>query len=147
MDVNPKLNDIDDCLYRLATKAMIVQDDKLLLVKEIPEMWWGFPGGGVDHGETVESSLIREVEEEIGVPANKITSDFEIAHYNIGSVVDGVPRMNLFFNVSLPKELVKSTNEVAEAGWFTKDEFMELYMSPSYTDRKQLADVIFDEIN
>lgn len=146
MDVNPKLNDIDDCLYRVATKAMIIQDDEILLVKEIPEMWWGFPGGGVDHGETVESSLIREVEEEIGVPANEITSDFEICHYTIGSIVDGVPRMNLFFKVTLPKDLISNTDEVAESRWFTKDEFMELFMSPSYEDRIVLADIIFDAI-
>lgn len=121
MNVNPKLNEIDDCLYRVATKGMIVQDGKLPLVKELPEMWWGFPGGGVDHGETVESSLVREVEEEVGDP-----------------------RMNLFFKVSPSKDLVKKTDEVAEPGWFTRDEFMELYMSPSYADRQQLADVIFD---
>lgn len=147
MDVNPKLNEIDDCLYRVATKAVIVQDNRLLLVKEIPEMWWGFPGGGVDHGETVESSLIREVEEEVGVPAGEITSDFEIAHYTIGSVVDRVPRMNLFFKVSLPKELVKTTGEVAESNWFTRDEFMELCMSPSYSDREGLAAVIFGVVS
>ena len=56
MDVDPRLNDIDDCLYHVATKSMVVHGNKVLLVKEIPEMWWGFPGGGIDHGETVETS-------------------------------------------------------------------------------------------
>lgn len=143
MDIDPRLNQIDDCLYRVATKAIIVQDDKVLLVQEVPEMWWGFPGGGIDHGEAIEVSLLREVEEELGVPVKEVTSDFKIAHYNIGAVVDHVPRMNIFFRVSLPKELLKKTNDIAQWGWFTKDEFMELHMSPSYKDRARLAEIIF----
>lgn len=144
MDVNPKLNDIDDCLYRVATKALITSGDKVLLVKEIPEMWWGFPGGGVDHGETIEQSLPREVEEEIGVPANKVVADFKISHYTIGTIVDQIPRMNLFYHVSVPEDLLKKTDHVAEWRWFTKEEFMSINMSPSYKDRDRLAEVIFD---
>ena len=64
MQIDPRLNDIDDCLYRVAARVLIVQDGKVLLVKEaIGGTWWALPGGGVDHGETVESSLVREVEE------------------------------------------------------------------------------------
>ncbi len=143
--VNPRLNDIDDCLYRVATKAIIIEDGKLLLVKEIPELFWGFPGGGVDFGESVEASLFREVEEELGVPVKEIKSDLQIVHYTIGTVVDGIPRMNIFYRVSLPKDLIKKTDEIAEWGWFTKTEFMDLNMSPSFKDRHKLAEVIFGE--
>lgn len=96
MQIDPRLNDIDDCLYRIAARALVIQNDKILLVKENSDMWWAFPGGGVDHGETVESSLVREVEEELGVPAKDISLDFQIAYYNIGNVVNSIPRMNFF---------------------------------------------------
>ena len=143
MEIDSRLNDIDDCLYRVATKVVIVQDDKVLLVKEIKGMWWAFPGGGIDHGETVEVALIRELEEELGVPAKEVTSDFKIVHYTVGTVVHQIPRMNLFYRASLPKELIRKTSHVAEWGWFTRSEFMELKMSPSYADRVKLAEVIF----
>ena len=145
MDIDPRLNDIDDCLYRVATKAMVVHDDKVLLVKEIPEMWWGFPGGGVDHGETVETSLIRELEEELGVSATDVTTNYKIAHHTIGTVVDKIPRLNVFYRVSLPEQALNKTEHVAEWQWFTQYEFMKLNMSPSYKDRAKLAEVIFGE--
>jgi len=144
MHVDPRLNDIDDCLYRVAARALIIQDDKILLVQELPEMWWGFPGGGVDHGETVQSSLAREIAEELGVPPTEISSGQDIAYYNIGAVSNRIPRMNLFYKVSLPAELLQKTAHVAAWGWFTKSEFLALSLSPSY-DKAALAHVVFDK--
>src|SRR3982751_4261747 len=126
MQIDPRLNDIDDCLYRVAIRALVIQDNKILLVKEKDEEWWGFPGGGVDHGETVESSLTREVEEELGVPAAEVSSDFQIAYYTIGKVVNAIPRMNLFFKVSVPEALLTSTSHVTMWEWFTKEEFLKV---------------------
>jgi 8-oxo-dGTP pyrophosphatase MutT (NUDIX family) len=142
--VDPRLNEIDDCLYRVSTKVIAVEDDRVLLVQEIPEMWWGFPGGGIDHGESVALALAREIEEELGIPGKEISCDYEIAHYTIGTILDGIPRMNLFYKVSLRKGQIKKTPHTAGWNWFTKDEFMKLNMSPSYDDsRATLAAVIF----
>ncbi|HTE58181.1 MAG TPA: NUDIX domain-containing protein [Verrucomicrobiae bacterium] len=144
MQIDPRLNDIDDCLYRVAIRVLIVQNDRVLLVKEAQDMWWALPGGGVDHGEAVEISLMREVEEELGVSAKEVSSDFQIVHYNIGNVVNAVPRMNLFFRASVPEELLKKTDHVAKWGWFTKNEFLKLNMNASY-DKARLVDVIFGD--
>jgi 8-oxo-dGTP pyrophosphatase MutT (NUDIX family) len=142
MEIDPRLNDIDDCLYRVAIRVLIVQGDKVLLVKEASDAWWALPGGGVDHGEAIESALAREVEEELGVPAKEVSSDFQIVHYNIGNVVNGVPRMNLFFKASVPEASLKKTDHVADWQWFAKEEFLSLDMHPSY-DKAELVDVIF----
>jgi 8-oxo-dGTP pyrophosphatase MutT (NUDIX family) len=142
MQIDPRLNDIDDCLYRVAIRVLIVQNDRVLLVKENSDEWWALPGGGVGHGETVESSLVREIEEELGVPAKTVSSDFEIVHYNIGNVVNAVPRMNLFFRASVPAEMLANTAHVVEWKWFSKDEFLGSEMNPSY-DKQVLADIIF----
>jgi len=142
MHIDPRLNEIDDCLYRVAVRLLIIQDDKVLLVKENDVGWWSLPGGGVDHGETVGTTLTREAEEELGVPANAVSSDFQIAYYEIGKVVNGVPRMNLYFKASVPAESLRQTSDVAQWGWFTKHEFLELNTHPSY-DKSQLVGVIF----
>jgi 8-oxo-dGTP pyrophosphatase MutT (NUDIX family) len=112
------------------------------MVKEVTDAWWALPGGGIDHGEAIESALVREVEEELGVPAAKVSSDFQIVHYNIGNVVNGIPRMNIYFKATIPEELLKKTDHVSEWQWFTKDEFLEVRMHPSY-DKTELAKVIF----
>jgi len=144
MDIDPRLNEIDDCLYRIAARVLIVQNDKVLLVKEVSDDWWALPGGGVDHGESVESTVVREIEEELGVPAQEILSDFQIVYYNIGSIVNAVPRMNLFFKVLLPATSIKRTTHVSEWKWFTKDEFLKQELHTSY-DKTKLAEVIFSK--
>ena len=50
-----------------AVSAVIMQDDKVLLVKRSKEPsagLWSFPGGRVELGETVREALVREVLEE-----------------------------------------------------------------------------------
>ncbi len=145
MQIDPRLNNIDDCLYRVAAKAIIVQNDKVLLVKEIPETWWGFPGGGIYHGESVETALLRELQEELGVEPHDINTNFEIAYHTIGAVVNNIPRMNIYFRVKVPKDSIKKTDHVSGWQWFTREEFMKLSMSPSYKDRSILSKVIFNE--
>lgn len=140
--IDPRLNQIDDCLYRVAIRILIVQQDQVLLVHELPDKWWAFPGGGVDHGETIEQCLTREIEEELGVPAGKVSSDFQMVHFTIGAVVNSIPRMNLYFKASVPESQLKDTNQVTKWAWFTKEEFLELDMNPSY-DKSELAEVMF----
>jgi 8-oxo-dGTP pyrophosphatase MutT (NUDIX family) len=143
MHIDPRLNEIDGSLYRVAIRAIIAQDEKVLLVNENDGGdWWAIPGGGVDHGETIESCLFREIEEELGVPATSVLCNFQIIYYDIGKVVNDIPRMNIFFKASIPEKQIKKTAHVEKWTWFTKKDFLELDMNPSY-DKPALANVIF----
>ncbi|MCK0713623.1 NUDIX hydrolase [Chromohalobacter sarecensis] len=56
-----------------ATIAAVIRDDNVLLVRRRnpPDAnHWGFPGGKIDFGETIESAALRELYEETGVQAN-----------------------------------------------------------------------------
>ena len=56
-----------DCLYRISLKALIYNDTRqILVVKEINRTYWDLPGGGMDYDEDFESSLKRELYEEVG---------------------------------------------------------------------------------
>ena len=51
---------------REGSRAVIVQDGKILLTHELNSGWWLIPGGGTEEGETPEECVVREVEEETG---------------------------------------------------------------------------------
>ena len=54
----------------LAVDAIVINDDKILLIKRGKEPWKGmlaFPGGFVEQGEDPEVAVIRELKEECGL--------------------------------------------------------------------------------
>jgi len=54
-------------IYRVVAKALITNDEgKILVVKEGQD-FWSLPGGGLEHGETAQECLRREIREEIGI--------------------------------------------------------------------------------
>ncbi len=57
-------------LPRLAVRALILHEDRLLLVNAYPggaSDLWCAPGGGVEAGQSLPDNLIREVYEETGL--------------------------------------------------------------------------------
>lgn len=54
-------------IYRVAAKALILNDEgKILVVKESQD-FWSLPGGGIEHGESAQECLKREIREELGI--------------------------------------------------------------------------------
>ncbi len=142
MQVDPRLPEIVDCLYRVAVKAVIVEDKKLLLVIEKDDEFWSLPGGGVEYGESVLEALGRELEEELGVPKEKIKTDSKVVHVNIGSVHDGIPKANLYYTVELMADIVSPTKDVVESKWFTVEEIEKLELSPSMGGSEGIAKLL-----
>ncbi len=120
-----------------AQGAVIDAEGRVLLVRHGYRPGWWFPGGGVEWGETVETALARELEEEVGV---RLT---------------GRPLLHGIFsnNASFPGDHIAvfvvraferrgnyvKRGEIAEAGMFALDDL------PEHTDpgtRARIAEIV-----
>src|SRR5688572_23284909 len=50
----------------VGVRGVVIDGDRVLLLKHTYVPGWQFPGGGVEPGETAEQAAAREVEEETG---------------------------------------------------------------------------------
>ena len=71
---NKNLNLNGSCIKREAVRAVIIRDDKYLLIYSPVNGDYKFPGGGMEPGESIEDALRREVLEECGFEINEIKS-------------------------------------------------------------------------
>lgn len=64
---HPTVDGQNDYLFRISVKALVFNNkNEILLVREGGKDW-DIPGGGIDHGESIEDTLRRELEEEINL--------------------------------------------------------------------------------
>jgi 8-oxo-dGTP diphosphatase len=114
---------------RLAAKALIRRGDRILLARlsthAVETGRWTLPGGGVDHGESPETALVREVNEETGLDATVGTLVGVNDQHLTGNAPDGrhedFHAVNLVYEAHVPdgqepavRELDGTTDAV---GW------------------------------
>lgn len=86
---------------RLATRALILHDDRLLLVNAYPggrSDLWCAPGGGVESGASLPDNLIREVHEETGLTVS-VGAPVLINEFH--DPVSGFHQVDLFFRCTI----------------------------------------------
>jgi ADP-ribose pyrophosphatase YjhB (NUDIX family) len=124
--------------YSIGVGALIIKEDKVLLVKRAQEPGKGFwtnPGGYIEQLEAIEDTIVREVLEEAGIHAkvNRVVA------------VRDQPREihNLYVAFAMEYvsgEPVPDGDEVDEAGFFTHEETQSMNVA-SFT--KWLVDIAF----
>jgi 8-oxo-dGTP pyrophosphatase MutT (NUDIX family) len=78
------LNTQGKILCREAVRAIVVNEQKLLMIYSAKIGDYKFPGGGVDEGETHLQALAREIREECGASISEIGSAFgKIIEYDL----------------------------------------------------------------
>lgn len=109
---------------KVIVTAVIQRDDRRILIgqrrrDDTSPLKWEFPGGKVEHSETPEAALARELQEELGATLEKcvelgrvrhkyatMSEELEIRFY-AASIQEGEITPNEFEQIvwSLPKEL------------------------------------------
>ena len=118
--------------YRVSVKVKINFNGKALLVREDGKKW-DLPGGGVEHYETIDEALKRELTEEIGVSDFIITSGPKIF-----KMIDAAANRPLIF-IAYELELDSATefhpSDNVEIGLFEPEKIQDtVSYSPEYTD-------------
>jgi 8-oxo-dGTP pyrophosphatase MutT (NUDIX family) len=76
-----------DYLYRISLKCLVRNErGEVLVVKESGRSWWDLPGGGMDHGEDLRTTIAREMKEEVNMEGDfdyKIIDVDEPAHLDM----------------------------------------------------------------
>lgn len=119
-----------------AQGAVIDAEGRILLVRHSYRPGWWFPGGGVEWGETLETALARELDEEVGVT---LTDAPEL--HGVFANFTNFPGDHIAVFVVRQwqrKENYRRPREIAESAMFAPD------APPDRTDpgtRKRLAEI------
>ncbi len=118
-------NSSDDPPRARCISAVLIRDDKVLLVKRLPQRkvypdLWDLPGGHIEGDETPEDALRREAQEELGIDVER--------YQELGTVLDPVePADIIVFAVSAwdGEPTNAAPEEHSEIDWFTQDSLPE----------------------
>ncbi|MDB5185274.1 MAG: ADP-ribose pyrophosphatase [Candidatus Saccharibacteria bacterium] len=133
------LGDLPSPFYRVAIKALIMRDSKLLLAKN-QDGDWELPGGGWEHDETVQTCLERELDEELGA---ELLAYGPVEHIFRGESGHGWKVMRLLVRATIGDAELAPGDDLVAAGWFTKAQFLELPISIGDAGIKDYVDKIY----
>ncbi len=110
--------------------AAVIWKDGLILVTQRPPGkpragLWEFPGGKMEHGETIEQTLIREVKEELGLDCRELLPWQVIRHQYPDMMVE------LHFIHVLEFSGTPTPHDGQDLRWVSKAEALKLPFLPA----------------
>ncbi len=105
----------------IGARAILLFENKILLVKNLNLPYWTMPGGGLDRRETPEQCLRRELKEELAISIENI--ECQLGTYR--SSKEGKRDEIHVFVVRLLSNKFEKQWELADAVWFLFDDLPE----------------------
>lgn len=123
---------IKSSYYRVSVKAKINFNEKTLLVREDGKKW-DLPGGGIEHFETIQEALTRELTEEIGVSEFSIISGPKI--FKMIDRTANRPLIFIVYELKLNPTTIFHPSDNVEIGLFDPEKIQDtVSYSPEYSD-------------
>lgn len=102
-------------------RALVLFEDKVLLVKNLNLSYWTIPGGGISRKETPEQGLLRELKEELNLEVKSV--EYQLGEYI--SSMEGKRDKIFIFVVKLSSPLFMKKWELDDASWFPLNQLPE----------------------
>jgi ADP-ribose pyrophosphatase YjhB (NUDIX family) len=107
--------------------VLVWRDEKLLLIERARgAVGFALPAGHVDDDSSYEESAKRELQEEVGLIAQKLTLVAEGRKENSCRRQDGTWHYWKLYQAETVGEVERSIDETKQANWYTKEEIKEL---------------------
>ena len=113
----------------VVARAVVRRDGLVLLVQEIAEGYWFFPGGHVEPGEEPQDAVVRELREELDVGATVEAELGEVANVWVRDGVDH-QEVNQVFAVRIDTDHPVSQEPHLAAGWMRVDDLATVDVRP-----------------
>jgi ADP-ribose pyrophosphatase YjhB (NUDIX family) len=125
---------------RLGCSAVVFDEprERVLLMQRDDNGLWCLPSGGMDSGESVTETIVREVQEETGLVVGVVGL---VGVYSSPHVLVQYPDGNRFQIVSLcfAAEIrggeLRTTDEAVSVGYFTQDEVSAMDVMANHVER------------
>ncbi|MGF7228621.1 MAG: NUDIX hydrolase [Candidatus Saccharibacteria bacterium] len=129
--------------YRVALKALILDDRQRILVTKNDRNLYELPGGGWEHNESIAEGLARELKEEVGVSV-KVDADMPrfvfqaLSHH-------GYQALRIVYDARMldPSQTLTPADGMVDARFVEKDEFLQLPLVVTDEPIKQYTDYIW----
>jgi len=118
------VNKIPECHYRISAKALILDENKRFLLVQEENGRWEFPGGGIDHHESVHDALAREIDEEMGLVVTSIAD--RPSYFLTGLSAGGHWYSNIFYVASVADYDFTPSEECVALKFYTIEEARQL---------------------
>lgn len=125
-----------ESLYYLGIKALFTnKKGEIFLVHDAPKkesedlpQYWDFPGGRVKDGQTIDETLERELQEELGITNFTMGELFSASNSNFVVNVEGKPVGLTLFIYRCQGDIskIQLSDEHQDYGWFRPAEAAKL---------------------
>ncbi len=100
----------------LGVRGVLVSENRVFLIRHTYVPGWQFPGGGVEAGESAQTSLAREIVEETGY---RLTGPGKLFNVYLNDMVSDRDHVLVYECREFEQVSVFEPNrEIAAAGWF-----------------------------
>lgn len=119
--------------------AVVIENDRLLLIHKVDNDRWALPGGAIDVGESATAAVVRETQEETGVEVEILgligvyTNPRHVMRYDDGEVRQ---QFSLCFRARIVGGVLRTQpSETKEVRWVPFPDLGSLDIHPSMRTR------------